>query len=225
MSTFPTGSRPDSHSGVPVFDAVILAGGGGTRLGGVDKAALELDGAPMLDASLRAARAARSVVVVGHTGAALPPQVRATVEEPAGSGPAAAFVHGLRTVSPAAPWSALLACDVPGAPAAMGALRRAVAEAADDAPPVDGAVLVDPDGRAQWVLGLYRRDAVLSAAERASLSRHAGGGSLRALLCDLHLLHVPSPGRAWRDVDTWSDHEEWTRSLRDCVGRSSTGDE
>lgn len=47
------------------FDAIILAGGRGSRLGGVDKGALPVGGRALLDRVLDAARAAERVVVVG----------------------------------------------------------------------------------------------------------------------------------------------------------------
>jgi molybdopterin-guanine dinucleotide biosynthesis protein A len=45
--------------------AVVLAGGTGARLGGVDKAALEVDGVTLLERTLTATMAATEVVVVG----------------------------------------------------------------------------------------------------------------------------------------------------------------
>ena len=45
--------------------AVVLSGGGATRLDGADKAALEHDGRTLLDHALDAVAAAGEVVVVG----------------------------------------------------------------------------------------------------------------------------------------------------------------
>ena len=47
------------------FDAVVLAGGGARRLGGVDKMALVVDGSTLLERVLQAVRDAGRRVVVG----------------------------------------------------------------------------------------------------------------------------------------------------------------
>src|ERR1043165_8927000 len=47
------------------FDAIVLAGGGARRLGGVDKPGLEFGGVSMLDRVLEACADAASIAVVG----------------------------------------------------------------------------------------------------------------------------------------------------------------
>lgn len=193
------------------FDAVVLVGGRGSRLGGLDKAALDLGGHPLVDASLNAARGARTLVVVGRTSAPLPSRAVLTQEEPAGSGPAAGFARGLTSITDPASWTLLLGCDVPGAGDAVRRLLNAsaagaVASAVAD---VDGFVLTDADGRAQWMLGLYRTAAVRAAVDASA----ATNLSLRALFAGLDLVRVPPAGREWHDVDTWADHAAWTERL------------
>lgn len=80
----------------------MLAGGTGTRLGGVDKAALELAGRPLLDRVLDAVAAAGALgtVVVGDVAAHGRPGVRVVVEDPPRSGPAAGIVAGLAALAP-----------------------------------------------------------------------------------------------------------------------------
>lgn len=193
----------------PAHDAVILVGGAGSRLGAVDKAAVDLEGQPLVAASLAAAREAQHLVVVGSTSAPLPEDAVVTHEDPPGSGPAAAFVHGLRQIEDPAPWVLLLACDVPGAPSAVPALFDALADGASDCAEEhtrDGAVLTDPDGRLQWVLGLYRSAAVREAAARLHISTNR---SLRTLLGELTLRPVQARGDEWHNIDTWRDHEHW----------------
>ena len=65
--------------------AVLLAGGAGSRLGGVDKAALRLDGTTLLDRAL-AALTGLDVVVVGPPRPL--PGLRVVREDPPRSGPA-----------------------------------------------------------------------------------------------------------------------------------------
>lgn len=213
----------------PAHDAVILVGGAGSRLGGVDKAAVDLEGQPLVAASLAAARDAQHLVVVGSTSAPLPEGALVTHEEPPGSGPAAAFVHGLRQIEDPAPWVLLLACDVPGAPSAVPALFDALTDAdgtgtadgAGEELAADGAVLTDPDGRLQWVIGLYRSAAVRDAATRLDISTNR---SLRALLGDLTLRPVQAQGDEWHDIDTWRDHEHWIQhhARRDATDHDAT---
>lgn len=188
-----------------VFDAIVLVGGAGSRLGGVDKAAVGLAGRSLVSRPLAAVREARTLVVVGETSA---PEVHEhalrVTEDPPGSGPAAATVAGLRAIEEPAAWTYLIACDLPGAERAVQLL------AAADARSSDGAVITAPDGRSQWLLGRYRSCMLYDAAQRLGDPRDR---SMRALLEDLDLTAVPAAEEVWRDVDTWSDHEAWARTL------------
>jgi len=102
---------------MPEFDAIILAGGRGSRLGGVSKADLVVGGRRLLDVVLEAVRRARTTVVVGPVAA--PDGVLVTVEDPPGTGPAAGIVAGLEAVAQPAGWTVVLACDLPGVQAAV----------------------------------------------------------------------------------------------------------
>ena len=83
---------------LPPVDLVVLAGGRGTRMGGRDKASIELGGRTLLERVLTADLGGR-VVVVGET--AVPDGVRRTVEDPPGGGPVAGIGAGLDAL----PWS------------------------------------------------------------------------------------------------------------------------
>jgi molybdenum cofactor guanylyltransferase len=187
------------------FDAVVLVGGAGSRLGGVDKAAVQLAGRSLVSRPLDAVRDARTLVVVGRTSAELPERALRVVEEPVGSGPAAATVAGLNAIAHPAQWTYLIACDLPGA---VGAIQLLGAAEAGNA---DGVVLTEPDGRRQWLLGRYRTTALRAAADALG---NPADRSMRALLAGLRLVEVPAED-VWRDVDTWGDHEQWQRALRD----------
>lgn len=187
------------------FDAIVLVGGAGSRLGGVDKAAVELAGRSLVSRPLEAVADARTLVVVGDTAAAeVPARAVRVVEDPRGSGPAAATVAGLRGIEEPAEWTYLLACDLPGAGRAIQLLADA------DPGESDGVVLTEPGGRMQWLLGRYRSIALYDAAERLG---DPTDRSMRALLAELDLTPVTAPEEVWRDVDTWADHEQWTRTL------------
>lgn len=183
------------------YDAVVLAGGAGTRLGGVDKPALQVGGASLLDRVLAAVADAGRVVVVGPP-RDLPPGVVQVCEQPPGAGPAAALGAGLRSVR--APLVAVLAADLPRLDGrVMTALRTAAAGR-------DGALLVDDDGHDQVLTGVYATVRLQAAAEGQDLT----GRPLRVLLGGLDLLRIPAADvglTGWADCDTPEDLAEARR--------------
>jgi molybdopterin-guanine dinucleotide biosynthesis protein A len=179
--------------------AVVLAGGTGTRLGGTDKAGLGLAGVTLLERALAATASATEVVVVGEPARTSRP-VTWTLEDPPRGGPAAGLLAGLDRLSAAADLVAVLAVDMPKVNA--GTVARLTWAVEADAT-VDGAVLVDPDGRRQPLAAVYRVSALLAArpADRAA----ENGLAVRRLVEPLRLLEVPTVGDEARDVDTWDD--------------------
>jgi molybdopterin-guanine dinucleotide biosynthesis protein A len=190
-TTITTTSTPGEPSGDGRVGVLLLAGGTGSRLGGVDKAALRIDGSTLLDRALRALDGL-DVVVVG------PPRdlqgVRVVREDPPRSGPAAAVVAGMAALPDAAE-ILLLAVDVVHLPDGVAHLRRAPLGA-------DGTVVVDGAGRMQWLLGRYRGAALRAAASTFS---DPAGRSLRALLAGLDLTPLELPPGLEADVDTVAD--------------------
>jgi molybdenum cofactor guanylyltransferase len=221
------------------YAAVILAGGAGRRLGGVDKPMLAVGGRPMLARVLDAVADAAVRVVVGPPTLSLPDGVVRVSEEPPGGGPVAAAAAGLAALKPGA------------APAAAGSASAASTEARDSSPEagdssaeagwptvallaadlpfldshaigrlrdalatstMDGVVFVDSAGHRQTLCGVWR-----TASLRAALDRVGppAGVAVRALLAglstgELHLAAQPPP---WYDCDEPDDllrAEEWT---------------
>lgn len=188
------------------LDAVILAGGRGSRLGGVDKASLRIDGERLVDRAAAAARAqgAGHVVVVGpeHTRA---PGSLVVREDPPHSGPLAALATALPHVS--AEWTLLLSCDLEHPDAVCRTLNetlRTTADGRDD----DGFVLRDDDGYPQWLAGLYRTAALRRGVQALTASTTTLAGlSLRQLFRagELHLTEVPAPSTDTADIDEPDD--------------------
>ena len=180
------------------YAAVVLAGGAGRRLGGVDKPGLRVGAFTLLDRALFATGPAKPIVAVG-------PQrptersVQWRREEPAGGGPVAALAAGLADL-PADIDVALLAADLAGiGPDTVTGLRFALARQ----PGVDGALLVDGDGRRQWLTSVWRINAL-----RAALPAQPAGVALRAVLGGLTVVEVPAREGEAFDVDTQGDLDE-----------------
>lgn len=184
----------ENDVGPSSFSAVILAGGRAVRLGGVDKASVEIGGRTLLARAIDAVMDAAEVVVVG---ASVPTErpVTFTVESPRYGGPVAALLTGRDALLRPTPWLAVLAVDMPR----VGPLtfRRLIEASCGH----DGAALGDPDGRRQlaMVLDLARLDAVRPDHE----AQH--DMPLHRLLARLDLAEVGAAGDEHRDVDTWSD--------------------
>jgi molybdopterin-guanine dinucleotide biosynthesis protein A len=184
------------------FDAVILAGGRSSRLGGVPKQALIYDGATLLQRTLDAAAGAQSVVVVGPDPGRLPPGVLTCREDPPFAGPASAIGAGLAALSgtrgPRPPFTLLLACDMPKVGQAVDALRRVLG-------PGDGVMAVSAAGHRQPLAGFYSTEA-LQRSVRDLITRGALiNGSVSALLARLDVQLVTVPAGSTDDVDTWDD--------------------
>ncbi|MBG6054237.1 molybdopterin-guanine dinucleotide biosynthesis protein A [Salinibacterium sp. CAN_S4] len=178
-----------------LFDAVVLAGGRSSRLDGHPKSELEFDGSTLLQRTIDAVQDARQVVLVGEPGTAeLSPATIVTRETPAFGGPAAAIAAGLDAATgPLAEWVVVLACDMPFVARAVPLLLATAAG--------DGVLAVDDDGRRQYLLACYRREALHGAARHAAVS----GISVRALIAGLDTIRVQVPGGASTDIDTWAD--------------------
>ena len=198
---------------LPRFDAVVLAGGAGRRLGGVDKATVAVAGRTLLDRALAAVADARTTVVVGPD-RDLPAGVRTTQEQPPGGGPVAALAAGLAALDPdGAHVVVVLACDMPFLEA-TAVKRLAVAASGDDDParPADGAVLVDEDGRRQPLAAAYRRESLERAVDGLGEVRDA---AMRNLARCLTIVEIPADPGTTLDCDTWPDVHRSHRILEE----------
>lgn len=139
------------------FDALVLAGGSATRLGGSDKATIEIAGKTLLERALDAVTDAAKVVVIGPEREVAANVVWA-VEEPPGTGPAAGIGAGLRLVD--SELVVVLAVDMPLVSSQH--VTRLLAAVVDH----DGAAFVDGSGRPQHLAAVYRTDALRRAASR-----------------------------------------------------------
>lgn len=186
--------------------AIILSGGRATRLQGIDKTALVLGGARLVDRVLAAVRAAgaASVVVVGAGDPAL---TGTTVvrEDPPFGGPAAAIIAALRAIDHATDpeWMLVLAADLARPDAAVA---RIVADLDLLPSDTDGICLADSTSRPQWLTGAYRTAALRRAA--AATPDAGRDAAVRALLDDLSIAVFRVPDDIVHDIDTWQDLEQ-----------------
>lgn len=219
---------------LPGFDAVVLAGGSASRLGGADKPSLEIGGRTLLEAALDACAAAGRTVVVGPARPVTRARDRELLwarEEPVGAGPAAALAAGIaaladtshpttadqarfnsgRTSSRTSPQASVvvLAADLPFIDTqVIHSLWTTFTQSADTSASThpDGAVAIDGSGRAQWLTACYRHSALLERIHSFPPEQLVGL-SLRRLLAGLRLVEVAVPARAALDCDTWEQIE------------------
>ena len=173
------------------FDAVVLAGGSARRLGGVDKAAIEVGGVSLLERALGAVKGAERVIGVGPRRSTAA-QVRWTSEIPAGGGPLGATVAGLELVT--AEVAVVLAVDYPFVTAdVVASLVRAAGAR-------DGAALEDATGQMHYVVGAYQTNVLRAAID----AQRGDDTSMRGLFATLDVAPVRNE-RAALDIDTPDD--------------------
>jgi molybdopterin-guanine dinucleotide biosynthesis protein A len=183
---------------------ILLAGGAGSRLGGVDKPALTVAGSALIERAL-AALGDVPVVVVGPK-RTLSRAVLATREDPPGAGPAAALAAGIDALRGRVEPAALVAVLATDLPAVSAATVSRLARAVEDSGRAAGAVLVDSADREQLLLGVWRyRDLLTALAGRPSWV----GASVRAFLAPMDRVRVPAVGDESADIDTPEQLTRW----------------
>jgi molybdopterin-guanine dinucleotide biosynthesis protein A len=189
-----------------IIDAIVLAGGRASRLGGASKAGLAVGVRTLLQSTLAALAIAREVVVVGDAdeiGAAAPnTAIMIAREVPAFAGPAAAIAAGvdaLAALDGPADFIVVVGCDMPTVGDALDVMLAAVRSGSD------GVVAVSSDGRAQPLVGVYSGRGLAACVARHRVAGNLEDLSVRALLADLNLDPVTAPDGSTDDVDTWAD--------------------
>ena len=150
--------------------AIVLAGGAARRLGGVDKALVDVGGTTMLDRVLAAAAPnVDELVVVGPQRPTEVPSVRFTLEDLPGGGPVPAVITGLALV-PEADAVVVLAVDLPLlVPGHVATLLAGLADGDADA-----VAAADHRGQPNPLLAAYRVDSLRAAASELGLGEPAG---------------------------------------------------
>lgn len=167
---------------------LVLAGGASSRFGR-DKSDALLDGRTLVDHAVHTVQSAEyssgcTVVGAEYSG-----------------GPASAVVSALVRVD--APFVGVLAVDMPFAEQALDSVV-AIAESQSSQEEVDAWVPVGPDGRRQWLCAVYRRSALLHAADEFDEWKDA---PFHRLVAGLVTMQVPiASGTSLLDIDTPEDY-------------------
>ena len=207
------GAYDDAAATAPdrgAYDAIVLAGGRSSRLGGIDKTALTIDGTSLAARVVGAVSGARAVAYVSSAPAPrwvlAERRIRVAAEDPPWSGPVAAIEAGLEGLADRPQrFTVVLAGDLVGAAPAVEHLLARVVDA------VDGVVGVDPHGFSQPLLAVYRTGALrgavaeVLATTRSSSPVDGKGASMGAVLARLRLRGVALRGSWCADVDTPAD--------------------
>jgi molybdopterin-guanine dinucleotide biosynthesis protein A len=180
----------------------------------MDKPAIEVGGRSLLARAVAAVADADPVVVVGPE-RPLDRPVTWAREDPPGTGPLAALAAGLAALGPTDE-VAVLAADLPNVtPATIRRLRSALTGSCPEGALRDvqrpeghlqdtrrpaGAILTDADGHRQWLLGVWRHDAL-----QAAMPADPAGKSLGRTLGTLPLVEVAAEPGESDDVDTPAD--------------------
>ncbi|TSD97298.1 molybdenum cofactor biosynthesis protein [Skermania sp. ID1734] len=177
-------------------DAIVLAGGRASRMGGVDKPNVVVGGRTMLRAALDAVGGCERVVVVGPHRAELDAKYLQTQEVPAGAGPVSAILAASKVLGSDGPEHVVvLAADLPFLDSA--ALDQLFTHCQDHC--LDAVFAVDDAGRPQYLVGVWRRKALF---DRIDGLESAENQPMRVLVPEATDT-VPITGTA--DCDTAAD--------------------
>lgn len=172
--------------------AIVLAGGRSSRMGAA-KPALDVGGQTLVERVLSACAGAGVIpVVVGTT--VVPAGITQLVENPAGAGPVHAIAAAAGDIR--AHRCFVLAADLPFLSVAA---LRALGDVLDGRG--DVWVAVDDRGRRQYLLAVWRTEALRKALQNVGATVDA---SLRSLYADVEVLECSLPGEPppWWDCDT-----------------------
>jgi molybdopterin-guanine dinucleotide biosynthesis protein A len=187
------------------IEGFVLAGGRSSRMGR-EKALLEIGGVPLIFRTARLVESvAGSATVIGETEGIRALGLRCVPDEWPGAGPLGGIATALRVS--AAPWSLVVACDLPYLTRAWleYLVGRALESEAD-------AVIAMNDGGAEPLCAAYRKSA--NATMRAAVSE--GNLKVRSFLETLRgeviepeeWKRFDSDGYLFKNMNTPEDYEE-----------------
>lgn len=192
--------------------AIIVAGGQGTRMGGVDKASVEVHGVRLVDRLITQLPIDTDYVVVSPRQLGLP----TTCEQPPFGGPVAGIHAGYEFLihdHPDIEYLAILPVDAPDSPHVLPQLIEAIK--ADTSAGV--ALIRSQDGSLQNLCAVWRADALAHAFAALGSPRNQ---SVRRLLAHAgRIIEVPGTGQE-RDYDTRKEAAAYASSAPMILARA-----
>ena len=185
------------------FDAIVLAGGRSRRMGGADKLDMHVGDATLLDRVLDGARraGASTIVAVGPQRPTNDRAIRWVMEDEPGVGPAQAIAAGASALESGEAPVVVLAGDLP-----FASHTSVIDRLLDALPGHDVALLVDRDGRDQYLVSVFTRDALPVTG--------TAGAPVRTLLAGLDVARVyATSDEESLDCDTPDDVERARRII------------
>ncbi|SQG63841.1 molybdopterin-guanine dinucleotide biosynthesis protein A [Corynebacterium renale] len=185
-----------------MIDVIVLAGGRSTRMGGHDKAQVQLNGTRLIDvltADILRAEWAGTVIAVSSHDLSVP-GVRCVSEDPPFGGPVAGIAAGVDVLDGPAEYVAVLSVDAPASAATVPGLHAALLASPDG----DVAAVQSRDGFLQPLCAVWRRGALEEALASLGEVRDV---SARALLRGANVVEVPGDG-AEADYDSVAELSE-----------------
>ncbi|CAM3815460.1 NTP transferase domain-containing protein [Smaragdicoccus niigatensis] len=202
-------------------DAIILAGGRATRMGGVDKPGLIVGGRSMLATAIDVVSECATVVVVGPQ-RDLPAGIVQVQESPAGSGPVSGIAAGLAALPAGSEFVVVLAADLPFIS------RTSVQELVDACQNADAAFASDPDGNPQYLAAAWRTAALreqlhrIGSLENQPMKRLVPAHLTTVPLADVNDCDTPADVTAARRASTRSLSIEEARETIETALRPLT---
>ncbi|QGU04350.1 molybdenum cofactor guanylyltransferase [Corynebacterium comes] len=176
-----------------MLQVIVLAGGRGARMGGVDKAQVTLDGVRLVDHLIGALAGLPVVVVSPHLSLDVP----VVSEDPPFGGPVAGIAAGAAALE-SPEFVGVLSVDAPDSPALLPLLVHALR--AD--PEADVAVVRSTDGQVQPLCAVWRVGGLRRSLARLDTVRDQAAKKL--LRAADRVIEVPGDG-AERDYDTLAE--------------------
>lgn len=198
---------------MPPTLAIILAGGRASRMGGVDKPGLVVNGRRLLDVALAATAHLDMRVVVGPHRDDLDASIMQTQESPVGSGPVSALWAGITATDTAEDAVVVvLAADLPYL--GRSAVDALIAETSTRSPVT---CAIDENGRTQFLLSAWMfqelRRRICAVRDVAGLENQP----MRKLVAEGFSM-LPVPGTT--DCDTPEDLEQARTLPRLTIGQA-----
>lgn len=194
---------------------IVVAGGHGTRMGGVDKASVSVHGMRLVDRLIAQLPIDTEFVVVSPRELDLP----TTSEEPPFGGPVAGIHAGYEYLTnrfPGIELMAILPVDAPDSPHILPRLVEAMEIDAH----ADVALIKSEDGSLQNLCAVWRAEALAYALARLGNPRDK---SVRKLLAHTtHILEVPGTGQE-RDYDTRQEADDYASIAATQLQRAQLG--